>query len=241
MGWVKSTLARGPLTEADLGWLERELDTVGPEYEKRRTAAVVGLLLAGAIERFVQAKRYDGKPLDVGANPDLTRDDMYLRRLLPRWDELKRALGGEESVLERLEIDPERTLRVLHAGIPGAERLFALLMAKVPSARHVHKSDLVAAVAEMEPRGDYMRELIAPLLLTPYGARSVADHWAELRAGEIFAEYFREDSDLRAKVIDAFEPTRQRRGGRRARRTVATRGRHCGGGTTARRGSRAPL
>lgn len=56
----------------------------------------------------------------------------------------------------------------------------------------------------MEPRGNYMRELIAPLLLTPFWARSVADHWAELRAGEIFAEYFREDSDLRAKVIDAF-------------------------------------
>jgi hypothetical protein len=35
-------------------------------------------------------------------------------------------------------------------------------------------------------------------------ARSVADHWAELRAGEIFAEYFRGNADLRAKVIDAF-------------------------------------
>jgi hypothetical protein len=204
IGWVESTLARGPLAEADLGWLERELDTVGPEYEKRRTAAVVGLLLAGAIERFVRAKRYDGKPLDVDASPDLTRDDMYLRRLLPRWDELIRALGSEENVLERFDITPERTLRAIHAGIPGAERLFGLLMAKVPTAQHVHKSDLVAAVAEMEPRGNHIRELIAPLLLTHFWARSVADHWAELRAGEIFAEYFREDSDLRAKVIDAF-------------------------------------
>jgi hypothetical protein len=204
MGWVESTLARGPLAEADLGWLEKELETVGPEYEKRRTAGVVGLLLAGAIERFVRAKRYDGKPLDVEASPDLTRDDMYLRRLLPRWDELSRALGGEESVFERFEISPERTLRAIHAGIPGADRLFALLMAKVPGAQHVHKSDLVAAVAEMEPRGNLMRELIVPLLLTPFWARSVADHWAELRAGEIFAEYFRGDADLRAKVIDAF-------------------------------------
>jgi len=204
IGWVESTLARGPLAEADLGWLERELDTVGPEYEKRRSAAVVGLLLAGAIERFVRAKRYDGKPLDVEASPDLTRDDMYLRRLLPRWDELIRALGSERNVFERFDITPERTLRVIHAGIPGANRAFALLMAQVPGARHVHKSDLVAAVAEMEPRGNPMRELIATLLLTPFWARSVADHWAELRAGEIFAEYFRGDSDLRAKVIDAF-------------------------------------
>jgi hypothetical protein len=129
---------------------------------------------------------------------------MYLRRLLPKWDELVRALGSEEIVLERLDITPERTLRTIHAGIPGADRLFALLMAKVPTARHVHNSDLVAAVAEMEPRSNHMRELISTLLLTPFWARSIADHWAELRAGEIFAENFREDSDLRARVIGAF-------------------------------------
>ena len=129
---------------------------------------------------------------------------MYLRRLLPRWDELTRALGNEPSVLERFDISPERTLSVVHAGIPGADRLFALLMEQVPSAQHVHKSDLIAAVAEMEPRGDRMRELIAPLLLGSFRGRTVADHWAELRAGEIFAEYFR-DSDLRGNVIDAFK------------------------------------
>jgi hypothetical protein len=74
----------------------------------------------------------------------------------------------------------------------------------VPGARHVHKIDLIAAVAEMEPRGKYMRELIVSILFTPFGARSLADHWAELKAGEIFAEHFRGDSDLRAKVTDAF-------------------------------------
>jgi hypothetical protein len=74
----------------------------------------------------------------------------------------------------------------------------------VPGAQHVHKSDLIAAVTEMAPRSNHMRELIASLLLTPFGARTVADHWAELRAGEIFADYFRGDSDLRGKVIDAF-------------------------------------
>jgi hypothetical protein len=204
MGWVESTLARGPLAEADVKQLERELDTVGPEYEKRRTAAVVGLLLAGAIERFARAKGYDGKALNVQTSPNLTRDDMYLRRLLPRWDELSRSLGSEEKVFERLQISPERTLPVIHAGIPGADHLFALLMTRVPGAQHVHKSDLIAAVTEMAPRSNHMRELIASLLLTPFGARTVADHWAELRAGEIFADYFRGDSDLRGKVIDAF-------------------------------------
>jgi hypothetical protein len=204
MGWVESTLARAPVSEDDIGWLERELDTVGPEYDKRRTAAVAGLLLAGEIERFVRAKRYDGKPLVVEVSPDLTRDDMYLRRLLPRWDELKPALGSEETICERFSINPERTLRVIHAGIPGGDHVFELLMAQVPHARHVHNSDLIAAVAEMAPRSNHMRELIASLLLKPFGGRSVADHWAELRAGEIFAEHFR-DSDLRGKVIDAFK------------------------------------
>jgi hypothetical protein len=49
-----------------------------------------------------------------------------------------------------------------------------------------------------------MRELIASLLLSPDGGRTVADHRAELRAGEIFAENFRDDLELRTKVIDRF-------------------------------------
>ena len=75
-------------------------------------------------------------------------------------------------MLERFDINPERTLRVMHAGIPGADRLFALLMEQVPSAQHVHKSDLIAAVAEMQPRSDRMRELIAPLLLGSFEGKS---------------------------------------------------------------------
>ena len=205
MGWVELALAHGALPEGDVQWLEEELDAVGPEYEKRRIAAVIGLLLTGNIERFVQAKRYDGKPLDVEANPDLTRDDIYLQRLLPRWAELTEAFGNEHEVLDRFDISPERTLRAMHAGIPGADRLFALLMDKVPGAPHVHKSDLIVAVAEMAPRSKHMRELIASLLLSQFGGRSVADHWAELRASEIFAEYFRSDLELRGKVIDTFK------------------------------------
>jgi hypothetical protein len=205
MGWVESALARGALPEGDVQWLKEELDAVGPEYQKRRIAAVIGLLLTGNVEQFVQAKRYDGKPLDVEASPDLTRDDIYLRRLLPRWAELTRAFGNEQDVLDRFEISPERTLRVMHAGIPGADRLFVLLMDKVPDARHVHKSDLISVVAEMAPRSKRMRELIASLLLSQFGGRGVADHWAELRAGEIFAEYFRDDLELRGKIIDTFK------------------------------------
>jgi hypothetical protein len=204
MGWVETALTLGPLPEEGVRWLENELDTVGPEYEKRRTAAVIGLLLSGNIDRFARAKRYDGKPLDVEINPDLSKDDLYLRRLLPRWAELTQALGSEKEILDRFDITPERSLQSVHAGTPNADRLFALLMDQVPAARHVHKIDLIAALAEFAPRGKAMRDLLTSMLLAPFGGRTNADHWAELRAGEIFAEHFRDDRELRGRVIDAF-------------------------------------
>lgn len=204
MAGVESALSHGPLPASELEWLEAELGALGPEYQKRRIAAVIGLLLSGNIQRFVRAKRHDGKPLDVEINPDLTHDDLYLRRLLSRWGELKDALGGEEKILERFEITPERTLRSLHAGMPNVDRLFALLMEKVPTAQHVYKNELIGAVAEIAPRSQQMADLISSLLLTPYRSRSSAEYWAELRAGEFFAEYFRGDEELRAKVIEAF-------------------------------------
>jgi len=43
------------------------------------------------------------------------------------------------------------------------------------------------------------------MLVSPFGGRSAADHWAELRGGEIFAEYFRSDQELRGQVIEAFK------------------------------------
>jgi hypothetical protein len=205
IGWVEAALMRGPLPEDDLQWLENELNTVGPEYQKRRTAAVIGLLLAGNIERFARAKRYDGKLLDVEATPGLTRDDTYLRRLLPRWEELTHALGNEQEVLDRFNINPERTLRAIHTGIAGADRLFALLMDRVPGAQHVHNSVLIAALSAMAPQSKHMRDLVASLLLSPFRGSTLGDHWAELRAGEFFAEYFRGDQELREKVIGAFK------------------------------------
>jgi hypothetical protein len=204
MGGVEAMLARGPLPEEHLRWLVDELDTVGPEYEKRRTAAVVGLLLNGNIERFAEAKRYDGKPLDVPVNPDLTKEDIYLRRLLPRWTELSKALGGEEEVLQRLEITPERTLRSLHAGIPHVNRLFDLLMDKAPSAPHVHTNDLIAALAEFAPSGVKMRGLLDSMLRASSHGRTIGDLTAVLRAGQVFADYFRDDQALRSLAIDAF-------------------------------------
>lgn len=204
IGWVEAALARGAVSDTEVDWLENELDTVGPEYEKRRTAAVVGLLLTGNIERFVKAKRYDGKELDVSANPDLTKDDLYLRRLLARWPELTQAMGSESEILERFNITPERTLQAIHSGVPNADRLFALLMKKVPDDRHLDNIALIVALAEHAPRGNAMRDLLTSLLTKQYPARTAGNYWASLRAGEIFAEYFRSDQEMRSRVLSAF-------------------------------------
>ena len=86
MGWVETALTLGGLCRTrECGGLRMKLDTVGPEYEKRRTAAVIWIASIRPHRPLVRAKRYDGKPLDVEINPDLSKSDLYLRRLLPRW------------------------------------------------------------------------------------------------------------------------------------------------------------
>jgi hypothetical protein len=204
MGGVEAMLARGPLPDQERQWLVDELDTVGPECQKRRMAAVIGLLLSGNIERFASARDYRGQPLDIHVNPDLTKEDIYLRRLMPRWAEMSQALGGEVAVLERLEITPERSLSSMHAGIPNARRLFDLLMARSASAQHLHRNDLIAALVEFAPRGPEMRGLLETMLRRDSRGRTIGDITAILRAGQVFADYFRDDRDLRNLVMDTF-------------------------------------
>jgi hypothetical protein len=92
----------------------------------------------------------------------------------------------------------------LHAGIPDANRLFDLLMDKVPSARHVHSNDLIAALADFAPRGKKMRELLDSMLRASSHGRTVGDLTGMFRAGEVFADYFRDDQTLRSLAIGAF-------------------------------------
>ena len=69
-----------------------------------------------------------------------------------------------------------------------------------------------------------MRDLLTSMLLAPFGGRTNADHWAELRAGEIFAEHFRDDRELRGRVIDAFNANPENEScGRRTGRAIAPR------------------
>lgn len=203
MGGVEAMLTRGPIPDRERQWLVHELDTVGPEYEKRRMAAVIGLLVSGNIECFSNARDHRGQPLNVRVNPDLSKEDIYLRRLMPLWAEMSQALGGEAAVLERLGITPERSLSSVHAGIPNARRLFDLLIAQAPSARHLRRNDQIAALVEFAPRGPEMRGLLETMLRSFHG-RTIGDITAILRAGQVFADYFRDDRDLRNLVMDAF-------------------------------------
>jgi hypothetical protein len=99
---------------------------------------------------------------------------------------------------------PERSLRALHAGIPDARRLFDMLMPMVPSAQHVHRTDLISVLVEFAPRGREMRELLETMLRHNFPGPTIGDINAILRASQVFADYFRDDQDLRRLTIDAF-------------------------------------
>jgi hypothetical protein len=203
IGWVEASLARGSVAAHDIEHLASELDAVGPDLDDHRAAALVGLTLTGRLDRFVEAKRYDGKPLDISVNPILRADDRYIRRLLPRWNELRKALGDDETILDRLNLSAETAFPLVRPGLPNSEHLFRLLLAKVPTTRHIYKHDLIAAISRFAPRGEEMREVITPLLTDQWGTgRTNADIWATLLASDIFAEHFADDMALRALVID---------------------------------------
>lgn len=177
-----------------------ELDAVGPDYEARRAAAVAGLAIAGHLDRFATATEHQGKPLTVStAGYSLREDDRYLRRFLTRWDELIRALGSEAKVFERLKITSHSALSLIDPSHPNAQRVFDLLMQKTPSSPHSSEHELMIALARFAPDGEQMRKLIVPALTT-----SNRQYWESLIAGEIFAEHFGEDAELRRQVVEHF-------------------------------------
>lgn len=200
IGWVEALLARGAFETQHVEALVTELDAVGPDYEARRAAAVAGLAIAGHLDHFAAATEHQGKRLTVStARASLREDDRYLRRFLTRWEELIRALGGEAEVFERLEITADSVLPLIDPSHPNAQRVFDLLMQTTPSRPHLSKHVPVSAMARFAPNGEAMRELIVPALTT-FGAQ----YWEGLIAGEIFAEHFGEDAELRRQVVEHF-------------------------------------
>ncbi len=55
IGWVEALLARGAFEIQHVEALMTELDAVRPAYDARRAAAVVGLAIAGRLDRFAAA------------------------------------------------------------------------------------------------------------------------------------------------------------------------------------------
>ena len=208
MAWTEACIAQDTFGNDERDFLAKELRALGPEYEHRRAAAVVGLIAAGHIDVFTNLKDHKGEPEGIGLDGRSTLDESgrYLDRVLPHWDGVANALGGEESALRRLELSPNSTLKVLNPGTSGAERLFQLLEQRIASTQ-MPLQEWLTALRRFAPDGETMRKLIEPLLLRPISShgppRSNYDRWPEMMAAEIFAEYFAH-SNLRQSVIDVF-------------------------------------
>jgi hypothetical protein len=197
MGWVEAKIAHGPLNAAELSWLDGELDAVGPEFPFRRAAGAVGLIVAGAAERFVGAKHRGSEPVRVEGTILAKADDLFLKRILPRWDELSALFGSEAALLERFSLNAERSLGSMHAGLPNGDRLLRLLLHEAPTARHVGLNDIIGALCASAPASPEMRERLREIFHRA-GAmmRTAGEVWAMYRACEVFAEHFGSDQEL---------------------------------------------
>jgi len=201
IGWVEALLARGAFETQHVEALVGELDAVGPHFDARRVTAVAGLAIAGHLDRFAIATEHQGKPLTVSTmRASFREDDRYFRRFLSRWDDLILALGSEIQVFERLDITPESALPLIDPSHPNAQRVLDLLMQMATSNMHLSKHVPMTAMARFAPNGEQMRNLIVPALTTSNNRQ----YWEGLIAGEIFAEHFGEDAELRHQVEEHF-------------------------------------
>jgi hypothetical protein len=206
MGWAETSVAHGSLNQAKEAFLVDELNAVGPQLHHRHAAGVIGLGMADKLTAFATSVDYQGRPrcIDVGHIALSRDDDRYMRRMLPMWDRFVAALGSERDLVERLQISPETCLTVLDPGVQNADKLFALMMAAVPAARHVNLHEHIGVLARFQPDGDAMRDLIMPLVLLRGRSRTNGDTWAAMSAAEIFAEHFSQTPALLKQVVDSF-------------------------------------
>ncbi|MCK1354229.1 NACHT domain-containing protein [Bradyrhizobium sp. CW7] len=209
MGWSEVNITKGSLDKDKESYLVEELDAIGPEYEHRRAAGVIGLGMADRLGAFATVKDPQGqsRSIRVGSLSLMSKDDRYFRRLLPLWGRFATALGGDNQVLERLELSAETCLSVLNPGIDNADHVFEVMTATIPAARHVKKHDHIEVVARFRPESDRLRQLIMPIVLTHahgYGETN-ADTWAAMVAADLFADQFSGDPALLQQVIDCFK------------------------------------
>jgi hypothetical protein len=206
MGWAETNVAKGSLDEDKEAYLVEELDAIGPQFEHRRAAAVIGLAMGDKLEAFATSTDHQGKPRSIRMIAGLLDDDRYLRRMLPLWDRFVQALGDDAQMVARLGFSPETCLSVLNPGIKNADHFFDLMIAAIPTTRYVSTHDHIGVMARFRPEGNAMRDLIMPIVLSStrgYG-RTNADTWAAMIAAEIFADHFSQNPALLQQVKDRF-------------------------------------
>ena len=212
MAWAKATVAMDRLSEDDETFLATELVAIGPQLDHRRAAAVVGLGMANRLSHFVDLKDYKQSPETIRLTSFSFRGgrDQYLNRMLPFWTRFSTALGGDEQILERLELTPETSLSPLNSGVPNAERLFRLLNERVPQSVHARADEHMVALVKFAPESDQLREMVMDTIFRRglgndgHGLRTNRDRWPFMVAAGVFAELFSRNSALLREVIDAF-------------------------------------
>jgi hypothetical protein len=217
MAWAKAAVTMDRLSEDDEAFLATELEAIGPQLDHRRAAAVVALGMADKLSHFVELKDYKNEPETIRVTSiSFTRaQDRYLDRMLPHWDRFSSALGGDEHVLARLELNPEISMSALNSGIPNAEHLFALLNARVPNSVHANSDEHMAALVKFSPESDQLREMVMGTILRRgrandgRGFRSNREQWPFMVAAGVFADVFGRNVALLRKVADAFDKSPQ--------------------------------
>lgn len=201
IGTAETLVARGAATETYVQELTGALSTVGPDYDARRAAAVNALAVVGRLDKFAGATDGSGEPLKVPLTRSFRDDDRYLKRVLRSWPEYSLALGGDNAVVDRLELTVETILPLLTRDEPNAEHLFGILRMNLASSPHLAKDVLISSLAAFEPQSTELRAAVCDQLL------SRGEYWGGLVAGEIFAQQFSGDTALVQQVVEAFTRT----------------------------------
>lgn len=217
MAWAKTSVTMDRLSKDDEAFLATELEAIGPQLDHRRAAAVVALGMADKLSHFVELKDYKKEPetIRVTSVSFMGARDRYLDRILPLWDRFSDALGGDEHVLARLELNPETSMSALNSGVTNAEHLFALLNKMVPSSVHARSDEHMMALVKFAPESDQLREMVMGTILgrgfgdDGRGLRSNRDRWPFMVASGVFADLFGRNAALLREMTEAFDQSPQ--------------------------------
>ncbi len=199
-GWSETLVARGTLSDADVETMAEALHVVGPDFGARRAAAVIALAIAGRLDRFAQATEGEGKPLRLSSLGSWRADDRFLQRILRQWPNFASVLGGDEAAIGRLGMSVETILPMLSTGTTNAEYFFGIFRDRMATSPHLSTHLQIGTLATFAPRSVDLRAMVRTHLILP----EHHEYWGSLVAGEVFADQFADDAELRGEVIEAF-------------------------------------